>query len=917
MNNLLTKNLTRSLLTAFMLMLLWGLMPLCAQHSAFPWMTIQMEGETSYVEVMKAYDRWTSDPANLQQKGWKFFGRWIEVNRSRLNPDGTLPAPEVFLQELPAIMAAKASAERMKSGQGWSPVGPDQRPPAAGSSPIHGMGRVNCIEFHPTDPDIYWIGVAQGGVWNTVNGGDSYFPLTDHLPILRISDIAVNPRNTDQLAISVGDYAYMGVALNTDGRKRNTHYGIGVYLTQDGGTTWTPSGLTFEQTGLDATLIRGVRFHPTEDGVMVAAGFSGIWKTTDNGEHWNQIRTDLIWDFEQCPTDGAVLYASQGFADRLGMGNVGLLKSIDFGETWTSLPTGMPDDGSITRVEIGLTPETPDYVYLVAVNPAGGFYGLYRTTDGGTTWIARNTLAAIGVNLMDWYQGTGNSGQGYYDLAIQVDPRDKEKVYVGGVNMWGSEDGGQTWSPMTYWVMTNGFTLHADHHQFKYNPADQKFYACHDGGVARTSELILGNWSTYNQGNSWPTHWEERSNGMIITSFYRIGVCDMFPAYIVGGAQDNATFYNKNGSWVNILGGDGMDCMINPDNPEIVYASSQYGSISRSTDGGSSFRSIRATNSEDGEWTTPIVQDMNNPSVIFSGYGNVWKSINMGTSWTKISNFPSLPASGKPAKISALTLYPANSGCIYAAQRMHHEYNYPNSNLWVTFDGGSRWSNITEGLPDSLYFTSIAVDGNDSLRAWVTCGGFVAGQKVFMTTDGGATWQNQSAGLPNIPANSVVHQEGYGSDVLYLGTDAGIYYYTEESDAWELYSTNLPNVIISELEIHYPTKKLYAATFGRGIGMTDLVKGTSGIPDSPFANSRLTVYPNPAQGMINIDLQGITSSRASIQLVDISGREVYREEVAVQGDCLNRTLNPELTPGLYFVRIWSGLEHRTAKVLVQ
>ncbi|MFO7615976.1 MAG: hypothetical protein R6V75_01850, partial [Bacteroidales bacterium] len=863
MKDLLLKSLTRAGLAGLFMMLTCWFAPLAAQQPAFPWVTLQAEGETSYVEVMKAYDRWIADPANLETKGWKAFGRWIEFNRSRLNPDGSLPAPELFLNELPRIMAAKASAERMKSGQGWSPVGPDQRPPAAGSSPIHGMGRINCIEFHPTNPNIYWVGVAQGGVWKTVDGGETYTPLTDDLPILRISDIAVNHRNPDQMAISVGDYAYMGVALNTDGRKRNTHYGIGVYLTQDGGLTWTPSGLTYDQTGLDATLIRGVRFHPEQDGVMVAAGFSGIWKTTDNGLTWSQIRSDLIWDYEQSPTDGTVLYASQGFVDRLGVGSVGLLKSIDFGDTWAALPTGMPDDGSITRVEIGLTPETPDYVYLIAVNPAGGFYGLYRTTDGGTSWTARNTLAANGVNLMDWYQGNGNSGQGYYDLAIQVDPKDKEKVYVGGVNMWGSEDGGLTWSPLTYWVMTNGFTLHADHHQFKYNPADQKFYACHDGGVARTDQLVLGNWSTYNQGNPWPTRWEERSNGMIITSFYRIGLCEMFPGYVVGGAQDNATFYNKNGNWVNILGGDGMDCMINPDNPDIVYASSQYGSLARSSDGGSTFRGIRPTSNEDGEWTTPIVQDMNNPSIIFSGFGNVWRSTNMGNSWTKISNFPNLSASGKPAKMAAITLYPGNSNCIYAAQRMHHEYNYPHSNLWVTLDGGTRWSNITEGLPDSLYFTSIAVDGSDSLRVWVTCGGFADGLKVFMSNDAGANWQNMSLDLPNIPVNSVVHQEGYGNDVVYIGTDAGVYYYTEEKGGWTLYSTNLPNVIVSELEIHYPTKKLYAGTFGRGIWMTDLLKGASGVSDTPFVNSRLSVFPNPSQGVMTNDLEGITAPEAS------------------------------------------------------
>ncbi len=864
------------------------------------------DGKYSFKDALNAYDKWASVPANLQTKGWKAYGRFMEFNRSRLDPDGNPADPGIFLNEVAKVQVQKQMEARMKTGNGWSPVGPDHRPPSVQTMASNGVGRINCIAFHPTDPLIYWVGVAQGGVWKTVDGGNTYLPLTDDLPILRVSDIAVNPKNPDNIFISVCDYAYINISLQIDNRKRNTHYGLGVYQTNDGGITWKATGLKFSETEMDGSLIRRILFHPTQAGTLLAAGVNGIFRSTDNGDNWIKVNTNMIWDFEQDFNIGSVVYATTGHITGFG-GPAKLLKSTDFGQTWLEKNTNWPNDLSIGRTDIGLTPQSSDYIYILATNTAGGFYGYYRSTDGGETWTARNTMAINGINILE-------ASQGWYDLAHLVDPKNKDRVYAGGLDMMASSDGGLTWTAVSNWVFSaDNFTLHADQHQYKYNPADKKYYATHDGGVTRTDTIIPGT----KTGGKWATTWQERSNGMIITSFYRIGLCEMFPGYIVGGAQDNSSFYDKNGNWVSINGEDGMDCMINPDNPDIVYSSSQYGSISRSDNGGNAFKGIQPNiGSEKGEWTTPIIQDMNNPNIIFTGYGNVYKSTNKGDTYNKISNFPILSGYNAPPEITALAMYPGNNKTLYASTKIRFDYPVK-TRLWATQDGGTRWVNIIDGIPDSLYITSLAVSGSDSLELWVTYGGFLPGQHVYRTKDGGVTWQNMSMDLPNIPVNTVVYQTGYGNGVVYIGTDAGVYYYTEESGKWTIYSNLLPNVVVDELEIHYPSRKIYAATFGRGIWMANLVQGTSGTEPTGFLSSKMLVYPNPTNGVVNLQVNGIQTGEARVEMISVTGERVFEEVIPVSNGTIQKQLHPNLAPGMYFIRVWAGKQNLTERFIKQ
>lgn len=306
--------------------------------------------------------------------------------------------------------------------------------------------------------------------------------------------------------------------------------------------------------------------------------------------------------------------------------------------------------------------------------------------------------------------------------------------------------------------------------------------------------------------------------------------------------------------------------------------------------------------------------DPNNPNIIYTGYGNVWKSTNQGTNWTKISSFPNIAEYGKPAIISALNMCPTDPKYIYVAKRIHHAYNSPSS-FWRTMDG-SHWDLVTNGLPDDLYFTYIAVDDDNPLSVWVSCSGFEEGKKVYYSADGGNLWENISFDLPNIPINTIVHQNGSGENIIYIGTDAGIYYTMDGWNKWELYSTDLPNVIVSELEIHYPTKKLYAATFGRGIWMADVIVSTK-MDDITLSAEFLDVFPNPSNGQINVTFTGLPSDIILIEVVDIQGKQVHHDQFYSDSGSGLQNITLDAPSGVYFVRLWAGERLRTARIIIE
>lgn len=876
-----------------------------AQPSAVP------RTARDFAQFQRELHTWLADPAHRQQKGWKSLSRWEDFEARRMNPDQGSGDPRELARTLTEVSAQKTARSKTASNS-WLPIGPNNYA-LSQNDWIPGIGRINCIAFHPSNGDIFWVGVAQGGVWRTQDGGQSWTPLTDDLPMLRVSDIAVNPQDPNEIYISVGDYAYFGAGLNLDNRKRHTHYGLGVYKTTDGGTTWGPTGLSILQTDFDFSLTRRVFIHPTNPQNLVAAGTHGIWTSNNAGSTWTHVNDSLIVDLERDLTHPNILYAAKGFRSSLNAGYAGIMKSTDFGASWTLLPTGLPVQGAVQRIDLAVSRSNPDIVYALCAGMDAGFYGLLRSTNAGASWNQQSNSP----NILEWYDGSSPGGQGWYDLTLIVHPTNPDILYTGGINLWSSEDGGVTWDGVSYWLSTFGPSVHADQHQLAYNPVSGKYYICNDGGLYGTDQIVRGSWLDAQSvgGYQWPTVWTPLSAGMQTTSFYRLGTSRDNPDYVIAGAQDNSTYYYDKTNWYNIFGGDGMDCFIDPVDPLLIYGSSQYGALNSSPDGGFSQNWIGGL-PEQGEWTTPWMLNPAKTSQIYAAFGNVWSSPDGGFTWNQRSNFPVNAYYGHPNIASAFEIAPSDSTHMYVAKRPNFYANEAGA-FWATTDGGLNWQNRTLGLSDSLYITDIAVHAQAPKTVWVTLGGFLAGSKVFRSTDAGATWQALTDNLPNLPANTIVQDPIHPHSPLYVGMDVGVWYRNDTMNAWQLFATDLPNVIVSDLEVHAGTQRLYAATFGRGLWRADLLDAPVAVDPAGPAGLLLALYPNPSDGNFRLELESPVAGSGSYAVINTLGAVVRQGQLDIRAGSQTIELRSGLTPGVYYLTLETRGQRHSRKFVVQ
>ncbi len=260
--------------------------------------------EQTFKEVQRQFNEWSKKTDLKNTPHWKYFKRWENDMSLHTDKTGEIADPSLYINEAVRVASEKnRSAGSTFSAASWSPLGPFVLPGNLTGYMENGIGRINCIAFHPTLPSTYFAGVAQGGLWKTTNDGASWTPLTDALPITRISDITIDPNNTDVMYISVCDFEYIDVALDIDGRKRNTHYGLGVYKTTDGGLSWNPTGLSFQLTDGDASLIRKVLVNPSNSSQLVACGVNGMYTSANAGTSWTQVMDSLFWDLVQDPVN--------------------------------------------------------------------------------------------------------------------------------------------------------------------------------------------------------------------------------------------------------------------------------------------------------------------------------------------------------------------------------------------------------------------------------------------------------------------------------------------------------------------------------------------------------------------------------------------------------------------------------------
>jgi photosystem II stability/assembly factor-like uncharacterized protein len=836
-----------------------------------------------------------------KQKHWKNYKRWENEMELHTNTKGEPAGFDDYINATINMANYKQQQFQNNASAAWAPFGPNVLPDNQTGYMENGIGRINCIAFHPTDPNTFFVGVAQGGVWKTTNNGVSWTPLTDNLPITRISDISINPTNPNEMYISVCDFEYIGISLFLSGRKRQTHYGLGVYKTLDGGLTWTPTGLTYSLTNGDASLIRKILINPTNTNDIVACGVSGMYKSLDAGATWTKKLDSLFWDMHQDPVNPNIIYAATGWVMSANIGNAGVYKSIDFGNTWTMLNTGMPLVGDIQRVKIAIAPSNPNYIYAICVDLYGGLFGVYQSIDAGSSW---NFLPSFD-NILEGGQGSSGGGQGNYDLGLLVDQTDENIIYVGGVNMWTSYDGANSFYPMSHWTTQYGATLHGDIHEISRSPLTGNYFVCSDGGVYQTSSMLPDTWGT----SAWPTVWTKMNN-LQISSFYRLSSSKTTSGKLIAGAQDNASMFYNAGSWSTIFGGDGMDNCLFPTSTNAIFGGSQYGNFYKSTNnGGSSFGPNTNPNSETAEWVTPVVADYNNPGVMYIGNENIMKSTNYGDTWSPLASIYSNTLTGQNSEISALAVSNSNSQVIYAARRVRYEYGI-NGIVFRTNNGGTSFTNVTNNLPDSLYYTCVEINASNANIVYVSIAGFSAPDKVYITTNGGTTWQNITYNLPNLPVNCI--KQIPGTNDLMIACDIGVFTLSAGSTIWVNNSFGLPNVIVSDIEFNQALNKVYISTFGRGIWETSINSIVTGVKNSSETIYNYQLFPTVNAGSFTLAFENDIYEK-TIEVIDVMGKIVYSQKT--NSEKLDLKLN--LRSGTYFVRTISNHLLGVKKMIVE
>lgn len=695
-------------------------------------------------------------------------------------------------------------------------------------------GRVRSIVVHPTNSSLVLAGSVSGGIWKTTDGGASWSPKTDAGDILPISSMVIDPTNNTVVYAGTGE----GWS-NTD-----AVYGGGIYKSTDFGDTWT---LLSSTTGASASNFGDVMklaadssgniYAATKDykngyGVSDYTLGGGLYKSTDGGTSWTKISPATYATNYFNPTDvlpissSIILFAVNANGSTLG----GIYRTTNSGTNWSLIASNLPTS-NYARIALAQDPNNANTVLAVfestdlSTGGDAGLKGIYKSTDAGATWNQLTPPPKITSTGSLSYLST----QGWYNNVMAVDPNNSNNIYVGGVDMMKSTNGGISWSQLTYWDSFYGTpVVHADHHAIVFDKNNANtIYEGNDGGVYKTA----------NGGTSWTNI----NNGLQITQFYSGAVFKTGSTYF-GGSQDNGHLkYGGSGTtWSEVYGGDGGYSAQDQSNSSIAYEEYVYLAISKTTDGGASWNDCvsglsDANNSSKCLFIAPFAMNPENSAVLLAGSNSVWVTGNSAGSWTQSSNV--LSASGE---VSAVTVVNASANYLGFAGTTDGKVF-----KCVSLDPSSgidTWTDITPSGNNGGFVRRVAVDLNNKNKIYATYGGYntsgtLTSRHVWYSTDQGSSWTDISGNLPNIPVHSLVINP-VSSSTLYVGTETGVYSTTNSGGSWSSFNSGMPSFVpTDELVIQSGTNVLFAFTHGRGVW-----NGTGGA--LPVELSSFTVAPH-------------------------------------------------------------------------
>ncbi len=702
-----------------------------------------------------SFDEAWTDSVPPKGKGFKPFMRWRHFAAARYAFSGAssfdAAAPwEATHWERLGRMARSTEPEAL-----WQKAVP------TGAPLVGGAGRVNRVVIAPHDTAQWYACAPSGGLWRSVNSGGHWTLMgTQDWAGMGVSDVALHPTDTMSILAATGDSDF------------GSAYGVGLMSTTDLGETWHTTGLTFELSDA-ATCSRVHRKEGAPHHILVATT-DGIWFSEDNGTSFELTQAGICSDLIPHPGDSAVWHAAMRPGE--------LLRSTDGGRHWEAVE-GLPDPLFISRFTLATSASNPAVLAAISARTGSqGLEGFYVSQDSGQTYTEVPELP----NLLGWtYSGSDIGGQGFYDLALAIDPVDHQHIIAAGVNVWESTDGGIHWSCIGHWFGEQDANfVHADHHALTFLPGSSDWVSAHDGGVSRRVS----------------NGFEGLCDGLNVGQIYNLGFANSRPDRLISGWQDNGINLLTDGVHAQVFGADGFHCLIDPNEPETLIAAEYFGRTHISLDGGWTWELWVASNGEDvnerGDWNTPMAFGPTNPDRVFIAKHRLYWTDNQGENWQQTDAIAG-------SEIEVLALAPSHDSTAVVAR---------GSFAFVTNDLQC-WTPLT-GLP-GLPILDAIFDHAHSDTFWLAFGGYTEGQRLWMTTDGGSTWANQGEGLPALPVNTLARHEASGD--LYAGTDAGVYVLTTESDLWTPYKSGLPEVLCSDLGIRSSSGELLLATYGSGL----------------------------------------------------------------------------------------------------
>lgn len=768
------------------------------------------------------------------------------------------------------------------------------------AGPTNIGGRITDVEMSPNSYDTIYAGAASGGVLKSVDGGEKWFSIFDNTLSLSIGDIAVDPVNTSIIYVGTGEVNAGGGSM--------TYEGMGIFKSTDGGLNWKHMGLE------NTRYISRIIVDPTNHNRIFAGAMGklfsennerGIYRSEDGGETWTNVKfisgkTGCI-DLAINPDNPDIIYAAMWERIRepgsrnYGGTECGIYKSTDGGNSWTELINGIPNNNfDIGRIGISISQSNPDILFAIYADASGDFAGVYKTTDGGLSWQRTNDTKLSNVSVYSTF--------GWWFGNIRISPANPNVVYVLGLDVYKTQDGGNNWN--------NSFSgVHVDQHGMYIHPQNQDFIILgNDGGIFKTESAGTG-WS--------------KAFGLPVTQFYTCEIDYQNPDRLYGGTQDNFTIRTLTGKlddWEPITWGDGFHVLVDPKDNNFVYGESQYGNLLRSVDGGFNF--FNATSginfSEPKNWNTPVVFNPQNSASLYYGSNRVYKSINRAVSWKSISPPLADPHFGNVTfgTVTTIAVAPSDSNYIYAGT--------DDGNIWVTKDEGTTWKQISTSLP-LRWVTRITVDPFIKDIAYVTLSGYRQDEylsHIFKTSDAGDSWQDISGNLPEVPLNDVI-VDSNNTSVLYAASDAGVFY-TNDNVNWNLLGTDLPNVPVTDITLHNPTRTLVAATFGRSMWKFNLNQITE-IKENQELKNQFTLsqnYPNPFNPITNIKFTipvvDANYTSTTLKIYDILGNEITTlvNETKPPGNYEVEFNGSGFASGVYIIKMTAGNFSALRKMLL-